>query len=170
MFRDFYIRDRYHWRFNMYAGEYCNRDVVIIGKNDTVVKAAKLMRTHHVGDVIVVEIKNGERTPIGILTDRDIVVGVLAEELSLNDVVIADIMSYKLITANEDSDLMATIKRMRINGIRRIPVINAAGGLVGILSVDDILEIITEQLVDIDQIIVNEQKKEHETRTTILHH
>jgi CBS domain-containing protein len=154
----------------MYAGEYCNRDVVIIGKNDTVVKAAKLMRTHHVGDVIVVEIKNGERTPIGILTDRDIVVGVLAEELSLNDVVIADIMSYKLITANEDSDLMATIKRMRINGIRRIPVINAAGGLVGILSVDDILEIITEQLVDIDQIIVNEQKKEHETRTTILHH
>ena len=154
----------------MFAGEYCNRDVVIIGKDDSIVKAAKLMREHHVGDVIVVEIRNGERTPIGILTDRDIVVSVIAEEVNLNDILISDIFTYKLITANENSDLMSTIKRMRINGIRRIPIVNQAGGLVGILSIDDILDVITEQLMDIDQIIVTGQNKEKEARTTVLKH
>ena len=154
----------------MFAGEYCNRDVVIIGKDDSIIKAAKLMREHHVGDVIVVEIRNGERTPIGILTDRDIVVSVIAEEVNLNDILISDIFKYKLITANENSDLMSTIKRMRINGIRRIPIVNQAGGLVGILSIDDILDVITEQLMDIDQIIVTGQNKEKESRTTVLKH
>lgn len=151
----------------MFAGEYCNRDVVIVGKNDSVIKAAKLMREHHVGNVIVVEIRNGERTPVGILTDRDIIVNIIAEELSLDAVLIADIMTPKLISICESSDLMTAIKRMRINGIRRIPVVNEAGGLVGILSIDDILEVIAEQLTDIDQIIVNEQLKEKLTQSHI---
>jgi len=154
----------------MLAGEYCNRDVVVVGKSESIIKAAKLMRQHHVGDVLVVEPRNGERVPVGILTDRDIVVELVAEGEKLDDFVIHDVMSYKLITSNEEDDLMVTIKRMRINGVRRMPIVNQAGGLVGILSLDDILDVIAEQLMDVDQIIANEHDKEKVNRPTILRH
>ena len=146
----------------MLAGEYCSRDVAIIGRTDSVVKAAKLMLEYHVGNVVVVESKKGEQVPVGILTDRDIVMGVVAKDVDINTVLVEDIASFKLVTVNEDDDLMATIKRMRLNAIRRIPVVNKKGGLVGILAVDDILDIISEQMTDIDQLIIREQCREKE--------
>lgn len=152
----------------MFAGEYCNRDVAIVGKTDSIFKAARIMRERHVGDVLVVESRNGERTPIGILTDRDIVVGVLAGEVDIDTVTVEDVMNYKLITSKEDDDLMSTIKRMRVNGVRRVPIVNQNGGLVGILTVDDILDVITEQLTDIDQLITHERSKERELRPATL--
>lgn len=152
----------------MLTGEYCNREVTIIGRGDSVTKAAKLMREHHVGDVLVVDSNNGERTPIGILTDRDIVIKVLAEDLDLNTVTLEDIMSLKLVTVQESDDLMATIKRMRLYGVRRIPVVNSRGGLIGVLAVDDILDVITEQLMDIDQLIENEQNREKKLRPLMV--
>ena len=148
----------------MLAGEYCNRDVAIVGKTDSVLKAAKLMRELHIGDVIVVDAINGERVPVGILSDRDIVIGVLAEEIDINFVLLEDVMSYKLVVAQEDDDMMSVIKRMRVNGIRRMPIVNKNGGLIGILSVDDILDIIAEQIMDIEQLIYNEQSKERKLR------
>lgn len=151
----------------MLTGEYCNREVSIIGRGDSVTKAAKLMRDHHVGNVLVVDSNNGELTPIGILTDRDIVVKVLAEDLDLKMVTLEDVMSFKLVTVKESDDLMSTIKRMRLYGVRRIPVVNGRGGLVGVLAVDDILDVITEQLMDIDQLIANEQNKEKKLRPVI---
>ena len=154
----------------MLAGEYCNRDVVIVGKSESITKAAKLMRQHHVGDVLVVEPHNGERVPLGILTDRDIVVELVAEGEALDEFTIQDVMSFKLITSNESDDLMVTIKRMRINGVRRMPIVNQAGGLVGVLSIDDVLDVITQQLMDLDQIIVNEHDKEKQRRPTISRH
>lgn len=154
----------------MLAGDYCNRDVVIVGKTDSIIKAAKLMREHHVGDVLVVESRNGEQVPIGVLTDRDIVIEIVALETDLDALTIQDVMSFQLVTSNENDDLMVTIKRMRKSGIRRIPIVNQTGGLVGILSIDDILDVITEQLMDVDQIIVNEQDKERDKRPTIPRH
>lgn len=154
----------------MLAGEYCNRDVVIIGKSDSIVKAAKLMREHHVGDVLVVEPRNGEQVPVGILTDRDIVIEIIAEETDIDALMVQDVMSFKLVTSRESDDLMVTIKRMRVNGIKRIPIVNKTGGLVGILSIDDILDLITEQLMDLDQIIINEHTKEKENRPVISRH
>lgn len=154
----------------MLAGQYCNRDVAIIGKHDTLVKAAKLMREHHAGDIVVVEQRNGERVPVGVLTDRDIVIEVIAKEINIDELTVDDVMSYKIISANENDDLMSILKRMRINGLRRIPIVNASGGLVGILSVDDILDVVTQQLVDIEQIIVNEQIREKKTRPSLLQH
>lgn len=154
----------------MLAGEYCNRDVVIVGKHESIFKAAQLMRQHHVGDVLVVEPRNGERVPIGILTDRDIVVELVAEGEPLDTVTIEDVMSFKLISSNEKDDLMVTIKKMRINGTRRIPILNQAGGLVGVLSINDILDLIVEQLLDLDEIIANENARESHVRHTPSRH
>lgn len=152
----------------MLTGEYCNREVTIVGRHDSITKAAKLMRAQHVGNVLVVDIVNGERTPIGILTDRDIVIKVLAEDLDINVIALEDIISFKLETVQESDDLMSTIKRMRLYGIRRIPVVNSRGGLIGVLAVDDILDVITEQLMDIDQLIVNEQNEEKKLRPVMI--
>lgn len=148
----------------MLVGELCNREVVIVDRDATILEAAKLMRWHHVGDVIVAEERGGEKVPIGILTDRDIVVELLAEEIDLAIVSVGDAMSFELLTAAENDDLLETVQRMRNRGVRRLPVVNAAGGLVGILTLDDVLEILAEQLSDVVRLVGNEQHAEHERR------
>lgn len=148
----------------MSAGEYCNRNVVIVEKESSLRDAIKLMRSKHVGDVVVVESRDGVAVPTGIVTDRDIVVEVLGEDIDPDAVNIGDIMSDVLVTANEDTKLLDTIKLMRRKGIRRLPVVNTQGGLEGILSVDDLLELIVEQLGDIVDLISREIDKEARTR------
>jgi CBS domain-containing protein len=146
----------------MKVGELCTREVVIIEKNASVLEAAKLMRTFHVGDVVVVEPHPDDRIPVGILTDRDIVVELIAGGVDLQSVTVGDVISYELITALEDDDVIETVKRMRSKGVRRIPVVNSRGGLEGILSLDDLLDLLAEQLNDIVSLIKREQKEEEE--------
>ena len=148
----------------MSAGEYCNRNVVIVSKAEPVSEAIKLMRSHHVGDVIVVESIEETPIPVGILTDRDIVLEILAEDVDLEAVSIGDVMSYDLVTVTEQTKLIDTIKLMRDKGVRRIPVVNDNGGLEGLLTVDDLLELIAEQLTDIVGLISQEQSRESKLR------
>lgn len=147
----------------MTAGEYCNRDVVIVDKTESVRTAVNLMRQHHVGDVVVLDAQT--KKPIGVLTDRDIVIELLAEDVDLNAVNIGDVMSFDLVTTTEDTKLLDAIKLMRIKGVRRLPVLNSEGRLAGILSVDDILELVGEQLGDlvalVSKEISNEAHKRH---------
>ena len=148
----------------MSAGEYCNREVVVVLKSEPVSEAISLMRSHHVGDVVVVETTATGTKPVGILTDRDIVLEVLAEGVDLGAVSIGDVMSYELVTVTEDTKLIDTIKLMRDKGVRRIPVVNQRGELEGLLSVDDILELLAEQLTDIVDLINKELNREGRLR------
>lgn len=148
----------------MRVGEVCNREVVIADRADSVLEAAKLMRRHHVGDLVAVEEQAGRRIPVGILTDRDLVVEVLAREVDPNAVCVGDAMSGELLTAVEAEDFMETVKRMRQAGVRRMPVVDAEGGLVGILAVDDVLELIAEELTDLVGIVAREQRAERTRR------
>ena len=148
----------------MSAGEYCNREVVVVSKDEPVQEAITLMRQHHVGDVIVVEHTQQGAVPLGILTDRDIVLEILAENVDLNAVNIGDVMSYELVTVTESTTLLDTLKLMRQKGIRRIPVVNDKGGLEGLLTVDDLLELLAEQLNDIVALIATEQSSESRHR------
>jgi len=142
----------------------CNRDVVIVNKGASILEAAQLMREFHVGDLIVVEEKAGKRIPVGIVTDRDIVLEVIAEEVDMNDVDVSDIMSEDLVTAEEKDGLIETIKLMRAKGVRRIPVVDGANALVGILAVDDLIELFAEQIGDLAKIVVREQTREKAKR------
>jgi CBS domain-containing protein len=148
----------------MSAGEYCNREVVVVLKTEPVSEAISLMRSHHVGDVVVVESTAAGMMPVGILTDRDIVLEILAEGVDLDTVTIGDVMSYELVTVTEDTKLLDTLKLMRDKGVRRIPVVNQKGELEGLLSVDDLLELLAEQLTDIVGLIHKEQARESKTR------
>lgn len=154
----------------MFAGQYCTRNIVTSGRDDSIVKVAELMRDHHVGDVLVVDSKNGNQIPVGIITDRDIVIEAIALDVDIHELVVEDIMNYKLITALDTDDLMTVIKRMRVYGIRRIPVINQSGTLVGMLSTDDIIDVIAEQLIGVEQIFENEQTKERKNRLAFPKH
>jgi CBS domain-containing protein len=148
----------------MRVGEFCSREVIVIGKEETILEAAQLMREQHVGNVVVVEERDGERFPVGILTDRDIVVELVAAGIALDAVSIGDVMSFELLTAREEDGLIDAIGQMQGRGVRRLPVVNARGTLVGILAVDDLLEIVSEQLSGLVKVIAREQQRERDSR------
>lgn len=148
----------------MDVGEICTREVVIATRNTTVVEAARLMREYHVGDLVVVDESEGRRVPVGIVTDRDIVVGVLALGLDPAVLTVGDIMGSHLVTATEDDDVYETLQIMRTRGVRRVPVVNTAGALVGIVVLDDILEIFAEELDAAVKVVAREQANESQRR------
>lgn len=147
----------------MSIGEICDRNVVIVGKDDSIYTAACLMRDHCVSDVVVVESSNGINVPVGIISDRDIVVTVVAEGLSLEAVSIGDVINNQFMTANEDDDVTMTLRRLRHKGVSRAPVISQNGDLIGIFSIDHVLDMLEEQLNHVNHIIVWEQHKKPES-------
>jgi len=149
----------------MPVGEICNREVIVVHSSDSTLEAARLMRQHHVGDVVViVEDSNGVRVPVGIVTDRDLVVEIVAPELNQTAITVGDIMVPDLVTVKEDTGVFEAIQYMRAKGVRRLPVVDGNGGLVGILALDDLLELLAEELFALARLVKREQKKEMATR------
>jgi predicted transcriptional regulator len=144
----------------MNVAELCTREVIIVEQDATVLEAAKLMRQYHVGDLVVTEKRQGASFPIGILTDRDIVIELIAGEVDFDDVTVGDVMSYELLTVSEEEAIADTIKLMRDRGVRRVVVVNKQGSLEGIVAVDDLIDLLAEQMKDIVSLISCEQKKE----------
>lgn len=143
--------------------EFCNPKIVVIRQEDDIVEAAKRMREYHVGSLVVVEGTDENPIPIGMITDRDIIVEIIAKELPLGSVTVGDVMSYELAVVDENDDLWETIQRMQLNGVRRLPVVSA-GRLVGIISVDDLLAVIAGEFLGLVNIISSEQEREVVTR------
>ncbi|MBJ7311783.1 CBS domain-containing protein [Rugamonas sp. CCM 8940] len=148
----------------MRIGEICTVQTVHCKRDLTVQGAALLMRNHHVGDLVVVEQPNGERVPVGIITDRDIVVSVIALGLDPASLLVGDIMVEELMTASEDEDVYETIERMRFKGIRRVPVVNSLGGLTGIVSIDDLVEFLAEEMGELSRISSRQLANEKQFR------
>jgi len=148
----------------MPIGEICNREVVVIRKEDSVLDAAKLMRDFHVGDVVVVEDRDNQVIPVGVLTDRDIVVELIAKEVPLDSISVEDVMSYDLLSVLENRGIWDAIQCMRGKGVRRIVVVDDKGSLVGVLSLDDLLELLSGELSDLAKLSMKEQNREKEIR------
>jgi CBS domain-containing protein len=142
----------------------CTADTICCGRHESVQGAALLMRKHHVGDVVVVDEPDGEKTPIGIITDRDIVVSVIALGLDPAGLEVCDIMSDDLLTAGEHDDPHQTIERMRLRGIRRVPVVADNGALAGIVSADDLLAFLAEEMEELSRISPYQQQHERRAR------
>lgn len=149
----------------MTVGEICVREVAIVRKGDSVIEAAKRMREYHVGNVVVVEDRGQELIPVGILTDRDIVVSIIAKDPDrLGSLVVGDVMSFELLTAREDETLQSVLKRMCARGIRRIPVVSQNGGLEGIVAVDEVLEYVSEKMADVVRLMTKQRQLERVER------
>ncbi len=148
----------------MHISDICTVPTVSCQRNESVQQAALLMRKHHVGDLVVVDDSGGERIPVGIVTDRDIVVSVIALGLDPDSLLVGDIMSEELLTVAETDDVFQTIERLRLRGIRRAPVVDAAGRLTGIVSADDLLEFLAEEVGDLSRIAARQQSTEKRAR------
>lgn len=144
----------------MSVGKVCSRIVTVVRREESVMAAARLMREQHVGNVVVVEPEGEANRPVGILTDRDIVVELVAKELDLNVVTVGDAMSFELFTLREDMDLLEAMGEMRSHAVRRAPVVNDRGMLVGIISIDDVLGVLAELLKELSCLVNKEQRRE----------
>ena len=148
----------------MAVGEICNREVVIAERSLSVAEAARLMRTHHVGDLVVVEETGGRGQPVGIVTDRDIVVEVVAAGVNPEALKVGDIMGPDVATVRESEGLFEALRYMRDKGVRRMPVVDGGGGLIGILTLDDLLGLLAEEMSELAKLVSHERQRETAVR------
>ena len=142
------------------AGEICSRIVTIAPREMAVDDAAGLMRAHHVGCLVVVDDGPAGRRPLGILTDRDIVTAVVAQDVDPKTLRVGDVMSVDVASVREHDTLYDVLATMRSRGVRRLPVLGPHGVLAGILSQDDVLSAIAGQLQALAAVQVREQRHE----------
>lgn len=141
----------------MTVGLFCNRTVVICFESDSVLEAARRMRDFDVGSIVVVQDTDGIRVPIGILTDRDIVLNLASSASFTAATRVGDVMTRGVVTATEDEELEDGLKRMRAFGVRRMPVVDAQGGLEGLVTFDDLLALFSEELADMTRVLARER-------------
>ena len=145
--------------------EYCNANVICCEPDASISEVAALMRKHHVGDVVVVaNQQEGQQVPLGILTDRDILVETIALDVEARLFTASDLMSSPVTTVLEDAGLTEALGVMRGNRIRRLPVVNRAGGLVGMVTTDDLLDLLAAELSMLAGLVVEQPIKEERTR------
>ena len=148
----------------MPVGELCIRQTVVAPRGTSVKEAAKLMREYHVGDLVVTDQIDGKRKPAGIVTDRDIVIEVVAQGLDPASLSVDEIMGQELVTVEENEGLFETVRIMRAKGVRRLPVVDAKGALAGIVAVDDFIELLADELGQLSKIVLRERRQEAELR------
>lgn len=148
----------------MPINECCNRNVICCEADTALFDVAGLMRRHHVGDVIVIEEKGDVRVPVGIVTDRDIVTEILAQQVDANVFTAGDLMSAPLVTVQDTEGIVETLRTMRRHKIRRLPVVTASGSLAGIVTTDDIVSLLTTELSMVAEIYREQPAQELATR------
>ena len=137
----------------MTAGRICVRDVDLAESHESVQAAAARMHARNVGSLIVA---NAHKKPVGIVTDRDLVVKVLAHGRNPFQTTVGEIMTLIPRCITEDTGLEDAIAVMRSGPYRRLPVINETGQLVGVLSLDDVLRLLADELHEIGRLIERE--------------
>lgn len=145
----------------MNVGRICTRQVATISKDQSVLEAARRMRDEHVGDLVVLDEQQGRRVPVGILTDRDIVVGLLAKDADqLGRLDVGDVLTHELSAVRESDDVEDVLDQMRRKGVRRMPVVDDGGELWGIFTVDDMLGLLSEDLMSVVLLISKGRRRE----------
>lgn len=144
----------------MLLKDICTMEAVCCGRRTRALGAARLMRQHHVGDLIVVDDPEEERTPIGIITDRDLVLEVLGNGLDPATTEVASLLHRTLVIADESEDTAQVIDRMREHGVRRMPVVNNQGGVVGIVTLDDLLRVLVADASALLEVMAKGRRQE----------
>jgi len=147
----------------MKIGEVCNRLVTSVNTDESVQRAAELMREAHVGSLVVTQPQDDGQMPVGIVTDRDIVIEVIAKAIDPNSLTVGDIMSESPLLAQEDGDISDILAAMRKQRVRRVPVVNSAETLIGILALDDMLQLFATEMKSAAEIVGGQRFQESRT-------
>jgi CBS domain-containing protein len=148
----------------MSIGEFCNREVIVVAPSCTILEAARLMRQHHVGALVIVAADAGVNRPVGVVTDRDLALEVMAAGLDPDEVLVGEVVTEALYSVRESEGVFETMRLMRDHGVRRLPVVDDDGGLQGIFTIDDLLALLAEEMNELSRLIVHEQAKEFRRR------
>lgn len=135
-------------------GEVINKNVVTIALTAALSEAAYLMMNEDVGALVVVD---NDTRPVGIITDRDLVVSAIAEGVNPEEVTVEQVMSKDLITVDDDTDIFEMLSVLSENSIRRLPV-TRGGKLKGIVSVDDLIVVVATELVNLAMALSSKSK------------
>lgn len=122
--------------------------VAVVEPETTALVVAQLMRKHHIGALVVIEAGEKNR-PVGIVTDRDLVLELMAEGLDPAVFTAGDIMSVNLVLATPEMDAMDAVQLMKTHRLRRLVMVDEAGRLVGIVTMEDVLELLTGELANL---------------------
>jgi CBS domain-containing protein len=143
----------------MNTGQLCNRNPITVRRSDELIKAAQLMREKHIGYLVVVEpeVANQSLRPVGVVTDRDIVISVVARETDPRALCVGDIMTQQPVIVGAAEPVEKALREMRRIGVRRLPVVGQHGELIGVLSLDDVLEVLAGELQNVAGSIRNER-------------
>jgi CBS domain-containing protein len=137
----------------MNIGDIRSAQVVVTYPDQALAEAARSMRESHVGALVVVEADDSQRQPRGILTDRDIVRGQLRKGADLYCLTVGDVMSQDPLCLRTDMSLGEGLEAMNLRAVRRAPVVDRAGSLVGIVTLDDLLPAIAAELRSLAQLM-----------------
>jgi CBS domain-containing protein len=137
----------------MAIDEFYETAVITITKEASIQEAATLMRENNIGNIIVVDEEGNSPTPIGILTDRDIVIKVIAERADVNNVTVGEVMAENIQVFLKEEGVKEILNEMKEKEIRRAPIVDKNGKLVGIVTVDDLLILISHELNDLVEVI-----------------
>jgi CBS domain-containing protein len=137
----------------MRIGEICSRDVLTVEPDEPLAKCARVMEDASVGSVVVVDRSRGFARPIGIVTDRDMLRGQFDRRADLFCLSAGDVMTANPLVLREDCDVRNAIERMGERAVRRVPVVDDGGELVGIATFDDLLPAIAGQIAAIGALI-----------------
>jgi predicted transcriptional regulator len=148
----------------MKVGDYCKRAVVTIAASADAAAAAKLMREEHVGFLVVYREGDTLQQPVGVLTDRDLVIGVMARDVDPHAVTVGDVMTRQPLVANDTDEFNDMLEAMRMAGVRRVPVVDVRNALIGIVAMDDAIDVITGLMCNIAGSIKSEQRQEWRAR------
>jgi len=142
----------------------CTHRVITVDRGIDVAAAAGVMRDNNIGYLIVTDANSGGTAPVGVLTDRDIVIKVLAKDVDAHSLTVGDVMTPEPLIATDYDGLSETLTRMRGLGVRRVPVVGPRGVITGVLSLDDVIDHLVGQLGDVSGSIRTEQKFERALR------
>ncbi|HVN46137.1 MAG TPA: CBS domain-containing protein [Steroidobacteraceae bacterium] len=150
----------------MNTGEVCNRNPITVRRSEELLRVAQLMREKHIGYLVVVEPSAADEAqrPVGVVTDRDIVISVVAAGADPLTLRAGDVMTEHPVTVGAAEPVENAMRQMRRIGVRRLPVLGQRGELVGVLSLDDVLEVLAGDLQNLAGSIRNERVIERSLR------
>ena len=148
----------------MKVREFCSRVVAVAVPSTDLREAAQMMREHHVGSLIVIDQLTGATKPIGIVTDRDIVVRAVAPGIDPRTLTVQDVMRPELSVVRDDAGAFEASETMATTGARRLPVVSKDGDLIGIVSLDDVMRVLSTELSFLVATVNRSTEREVESR------
>lgn len=139
----------------MSVGRICTREVILADQDETTAEAARRMQSNNVGTLVIID--RDDRRPLGLITDRDITMRVVAEGQHPDETLVRDILTDDPVTVVESTPIEDALSKMRSHGRRRVLVTGGDGALVGLLAMDDILELLAEEMAEIGELIERQE-------------